>query len=172
MAGTTTNNSWDYPTSTDLVTNGALAIQTLANEIDTSVGAGLKAWTTYAPTLGGGFTNGNGTYGYAKYARLGKLVFFAIDFTLGSTSAKGATMTITLPVTSTSTNTMSNLRGVASIGGTVYDVTFFGNSTTVIQGAVYNSAGTYTTRTAINSTIPATWATGDIIRIQGFYEGV
>ena len=35
MAGTTTNYALDYPTSTDLVRNGATAIQTLATDVDT-----------------------------------------------------------------------------------------------------------------------------------------
>ena len=38
MAGTTTNNGWDYPSSTDLVKDGAVNIQTLAQDIDTSTG--------------------------------------------------------------------------------------------------------------------------------------
>lgn len=37
MAGTTTAFGWDYPTSTDLVKDGASAIQTLATDIDTSL---------------------------------------------------------------------------------------------------------------------------------------
>jgi hypothetical protein len=40
MAGTTTNYGWTYPTSTDLVKDGATAIQTLATGIDTT------SWTT------------------------------------------------------------------------------------------------------------------------------
>jgi len=170
MAGTTTNNGWTYPTSTDLVTNGATAIQTLATGIDTSTGKGLIAWQTYSPTLSGGWANGNGTYGYAAYAKLGKLVFFSVDFTIGSTTTKGTTLTLSLPVTANSTATMSNLRGIASIGGTIYDLTFFGASTSTITGAAYNSAGTYTVRTGITATVPGTWATGDIVRVQGFYE--
>lgn len=39
MAGTTSNYGFDYPTSTDLVRNGASAIQTLANDIDTFIAA-------------------------------------------------------------------------------------------------------------------------------------
>lgn len=35
MAGTTTNYAIDYPTSTDLVRNGATAMQTLATDVDT-----------------------------------------------------------------------------------------------------------------------------------------
>lgn len=37
MATTTTNFGWSVPTSTDLVTNGATAIQTLGNSVDSSV---------------------------------------------------------------------------------------------------------------------------------------
>lgn len=170
MAGTTTNNSWDYPTDTDLVTNGALAIQTLADEIDTSVGAGLKAWATYAPTLSGGWANGNGTYTLARYALLGKLVFFAVDFNIGSTTTKGTTLTMSLPVATSSTTTLSNLRGVAVIGGTAYDLTWFGASTTTISAAALNVGGTYATRAGITSAIPGTWATNDNFRVQGFYQ--
>lgn len=42
MAGTTTNYGIDYPTSSDLVRNGATAMQTLATDVDT-----LLASTTY-----------------------------------------------------------------------------------------------------------------------------
>ena len=37
MTGTTTRYGWDYPTSTDLLKDGALAIQTLATDIDTTL---------------------------------------------------------------------------------------------------------------------------------------
>jgi hypothetical protein len=37
MATTTPNFGWDVPTSTDLVTNGAVAIETLGDQIDASV---------------------------------------------------------------------------------------------------------------------------------------
>ena len=37
MAGTTTNYAFPYPTSTDLVRNGASAIQSLADSIDTFI---------------------------------------------------------------------------------------------------------------------------------------
>jgi hypothetical protein len=36
--GTTTNNGWTYPESTDLVKDGATAIETLATDIDTTLG--------------------------------------------------------------------------------------------------------------------------------------
>ena len=45
MATTTTNFGWDVPTSTDLVKNGATAISTLGQDIDTTM-AELKGGTT------------------------------------------------------------------------------------------------------------------------------
>jgi hypothetical protein len=45
MAGTTTTYALDYPTSSDLVRNGATAIQTLAQDVDT-----LLASTYLEPT--------------------------------------------------------------------------------------------------------------------------
>ena len=44
--GTTTNNGWTYPESTDLVKDGATAIETLATDIDTTLGV-------YAPSTPG-----------------------------------------------------------------------------------------------------------------------
>jgi hypothetical protein len=44
--GTTTNNGWTYPESTDLVKDGATAIETLATNIDTTLGV-------YAPSTSG-----------------------------------------------------------------------------------------------------------------------
>jgi hypothetical protein len=44
--GTTTNNGWTYPESTDLVKDGATAIETLATDIDTTLGV-------YAPSTSG-----------------------------------------------------------------------------------------------------------------------
>ena len=53
MAGTTTTYALDYPTSSDLVRNGATAIQTLADDVDTLLGAttgGYLEVTTQAST--------------------------------------------------------------------------------------------------------------------------
>jgi len=40
MAGTTANNSWPYPDSTDFVADGATAIENLADAIDSTLGVG------------------------------------------------------------------------------------------------------------------------------------
>lgn len=48
MAGTTANNSWPYPESTDFVADGATAIENLADAIDISMPRGYMAHDTVA----------------------------------------------------------------------------------------------------------------------------
>jgi hypothetical protein len=89
---TTTNNGWTTPNDTDLVKDGALAIRTLGNGVDTSVGTGLLAWQSWSPTLSGGWLNGNGVW-TAKYAKLGKIVYAVGSFVLGQQRPKAQTFT-------------------------------------------------------------------------------
>lgn len=53
MAGTTTNYAFPYPTSTDLVRNGASAIQSLADSIDSYISGSLalNKLVNYADSL-------------------------------------------------------------------------------------------------------------------------
>lgn len=50
MAGTTTNYAIDYPTSSDLVRNGATAMQTMATDIDTLLASTYLPLTTHVST--------------------------------------------------------------------------------------------------------------------------
>jgi hypothetical protein len=169
MAGTTTNNGWDYPTSTDLLKDGALAIQTLATDIDTSVGTGLLAWTAYTPTFGG-VTVGNGTTSF-WYSRIGKTVFVKGRFTLGSTSAITGSITVSYPVVE-----RNNISTYAINGNS----TFFNNSV-LIQGQNFYSSnkvnlqallsnGTYVTGTPTSGSVPFTWVSGNSFTIEFVYE--
>lgn len=167
-----------FPAKTSF-TDGAVLPASDLNDItgtlNSLVPTSSLPWTTYTPTISGGWANTGatpGTFGYAKYTQIGKVVFFAFDFTIGATTTKGTTLTVSLPVTAATTATMSNIRGIASIGGTIYDMTWFGSSTSTITGAAYSATGSYTIRTGITSAIPGAWATGDIFRAQGFYEAV
>lgn len=174
MAGTTTNNGWDYPTSTDYVKDGATAIQTLATDIDTSTGKGLIAWQSYTPTIGGaGWALGNASV-TGLYCQIGKTVHFAIRVVFGSTSTYGAGRpTLSLPVTATS---------AAGNFDFITNVAYFDNSATVRnQGTadfsttnvdlfVWNAAGTYVTANGVTSTVPFTWAASDVIYVSGTYE--
>ena len=170
MAGTTTNNGWDYPTSTDYVYQGALAIQTLATDIDTSVGTGLLAWTSWSPTLSGGWANGNGVW-TARYAKLGKTVFAVGSFVVGTTTTKGTNLNVSLPVTA-ATNAISTSVSTNTVAGTATYLLWntVDAASQIISFHAINASATYATRTAITSAIPATWATGDIIRFSVCYE--
>ena len=64
MAGTTTNYALDYPTSTDLVRNGATAIQTLATDVDTLLASTYLPVTTHVSTTTGySRASGSTTFG-------------------------------------------------------------------------------------------------------------
>lgn len=163
---TTANNGWTIPADTDLVRNGAAAMRTLGNAIDTTVGA----WQTYTPTIGtdGGTTNwtlGNGTC-IGRYQRIADVVHFEIKFALGSTSAKGnAGITFSLPVTSNS-----------YIEPNWYTGIFFDQSLSDyyplmcrISSNIVKPYTIGTTLSSITATAPVTVATSDFIVCNGSY---
>lgn len=172
MATTTPNNGWTVPTSTDYVKDGATAIETLGDAIDASVGTGLLAWQSWAPTLSGGWLNGNGTW-TASYVKIGKIVHVRGRFVLGSTTTKGTTMSISLPVTAAA-NQVSTVSGAATwatVAGTNTYLLFPQiASTTTITMFAPNVAGTYMTRANLTAAIPATWATSDEVHFSFTYE--
>lgn len=163
----TANNAWPIPASTDYVKNGYDAIDDLGNAIDTSVGTGLLAWTSWAPTLSGGWVANNGTFD-AKYAKLGKIVLVSFQFTVGSLTTKGTAFTTTLPVTA---RTTLSTPGLAFLDGSS---NFYGLtlplSTTTLGVVAQNVSGTYTTGANVSSTVPVTWTTGDVISFSYYYE--
>jgi hypothetical protein len=169
MAGTTTNNGWTYPTSTDLVKDGATAIQTALQGVDTSTGTGLLAWQTWAPTLGGGWANGNGVWS-ARYVQLGKTVHVAAYFTLGTTTTKGTTLTVSLPVTAANSARQTNGNAYGILGINTYLLVLKNSTTSNIEVGTSVASATYTTFNAVTSTTPATWATSDVLYIGFTYE--
>ena len=166
---TTTNNGWTTPDDTDLVKDGALAIRDLGQEIDTSVGTGLLAWTSYTPTFTN-FTLGNGTITYSKYAKLGKVVLLEVGVILGSTSSVTGRIGISLPVNSValpnraqgtvalSAGASSGLGALAFDGGTKVDL------------YAINAAGTYLGNANTSATVPGTWANNSFFNFRTFYE--
>ena len=171
MATTTPLNGWPVPTSTDYVKDGAVAIEALGDAIDTSVGSGLLAWQTYAPTLSGGWVNGNGVWD-AKYVQIGKTVHVSAKFVLGTTTTKGTTLTMSLPVASLSNRNPLWLGRASVAGGSLYDVFWeYTTSTTTTCTLGYVSAAPgYLGRANVTSTIPLTWATGDYVTISATYD--
>jgi hypothetical protein len=164
---TTTNNGWTTPDDTDLVKDGALAIRDLGQEIDTSVGEGLLAWQSWAPTLGAGWANGNGVWD-AFYCQIGKTVIVYGSFVVGSTTTKGSNIQITLPVAGLRTGIM--FTGRATISGVNFLVSGRSVTGSVISLEAINAAATYTTLAQVTSTVPATWVTGSGFTFNLTYE--
>ena len=170
MAGTTTNNGWDYPTSTDYVKDGALAIQTLATDIDTSTGTGLVAWTSWTPTLSGGWANGNGVW-TAKYSQIGKRVIATGYFVVGSTTTKGTTLNVSLPVTAANLNNINGTAWCATTSSTGFaPLGVIPLTSTSIQLASVNAAGTNAVWASVTTTAPITWATSSVLSFTAIYE--
>jgi hypothetical protein len=130
-----------------------------------------NAWTSYTPTTGN-LTLGNGTI-TAKYNVVGKTIFLAIRFVLGSTSAISGSPTFTLPsgFTSAPLSTFSPVgTGLATISSTSYIMTTVAISSNRVAAVVNNASGTYASGTDMSSTIPATWANGSIYEINAKVE--
>jgi hypothetical protein len=137
--------------------------------LQTTVPAGT--WTTWNPTISGGWAVGNGTWD-ASYVQIGKTVHMAGKFTVGSTTTKGSGFTITLPV-SMAANRGQVWNGVAVVaGGSIYRLHWdnTGTTTTTAWLGYQSAVPGYTGRAAITATVPLTWATGDSLAISGTYE--
>lgn len=137
----------------------------------TATGAPGGSWNSYSPTLTN-ITIGNGTSAGA-YIQIGKTILWRWTFTFGSTSAMGTGPTITLPVAPT-----GMLANVGYTKGSILDTSapslfdtsavFVSSSTILIK--VINATLTYGQLDTITSTVPMTWATGDLIQIGSTYE--
>lgn len=136
--------------------------------LDGAYGTEMKPFT---PTLGGGWSIGNGSV-TASYQQVGKMVDFTIEIVVGSTTVV-SNNGITLPV--------GRRGGSAAPARVVGEWAAFDASATGAAtrraGFVHIAAGTAVTFLIINpdgssisATSPWTWATGDTITITGRYE--
>lgn len=127
------------------------------------------AWTAYSPirkngTAGATLGSGNGTLvGFTK--RLGKLVYFRILYTAGSTGAIGTTTWVfTLP----STMIEGHQSGPALIGnaaGTLFARTWHGLSSGSNEVVVTDEAAN-----RVSSSSPFPWSGGETVALTGVYE--
>jgi len=136
------------------------------------------AWTDYVPTFTG-WTLGNATY-LARYARVGRTIFYEAVITLGSTTTKSGQLSVALPVPALEESVM--LAGSDCLSHKVGFSNYPGKSnftTTTLAGATAISPGctmvgatppVAATVGAITPTQPFTWVTGDRLVLSGFYE--
>jgi hypothetical protein len=195
MATTTPNFGWPVPTSTDLVKDGATAIEALGDGIDTSL-VDLKggttgqllsktsntdmdftwggSWTTYTPTINAGFTLGNGTQVF-RYVKIGKTVFVQGTILWGSTTSMTA-FDFTLPSTSATTQYGTNAVIGEFSAQDAFTASYHGfmrwlNSTTVLPRTIAASTVTGAiTGFSLTATTPFTWTTNDVMNFNFVYE--
>lgn len=130
-------------------------------------------WTSYSPTWTN-LTVGNGTL-VAKYKQIGKNVFGHIGLTFGSGTSITGSPSFTLPV---ATITGMYVASASSLGTASYIDTgtagYIGSclflTTTTASLVVGNAGGTYVGTTAVSSTVPFTFGTGDYMGINFWYE--
>lgn len=127
-----------------------------------AIGDPTAAWTTYTPTFSG--TLGNGTI-TGQYAKTGRRVHFIVRFTFGSTSTMGADFG--LPVAAAARTI------TGKIHGRVVDVSA-GPNHYLVGGGIGSGATAVAPvahgQTALTGSVPITWASGDVLEIQGTYE--
>lgn len=158
-----------------VVTNGS-AITSIEDLRVTGISDGWRAWT---PTLIN-FTIGTGGDAgvLAMYKQVGKIVYFRIRATLGTSGQSvGGTISFTLPVVP-----KAEYYNVLTEGYLVGKVKLLDALTAVYHGdvqittsttaniVVQTAASTYVQQTPTNTTIPFTWGAGDMWFGEGFYE--
>jgi hypothetical protein len=166
---TTTNYGWTTPNDSDPFKDGALAIRTLGNAIDSTAANTWKGWTAYTPAFQN-LTVGNGTSSF-YYIQIGKTVHVRGRFILGSTSSFGTSVNIAMPVNISATYGFLQQLGYATYAKSSY----FNGSLNLISDPylrlfVWNVSGSFTLLGDNGPTTPFTWATGDQIIINATYE--
>jgi len=159
-------------TGADAFARLAVGANDLLVTADSTQTTGLKytgAYTTWTPTYGD-LTVGNATV-TARYAQIGKVMFWDFKIIFGSTtSITGGNPYFNLPKSAVSPvfyfdgNILDS--GVANYNASGQGI----NSSPIVYMKVSNVAGTYPTPAGVNSTTPMTWTTGDEFQLHGFCE--
>ena len=154
-------------------TEGLLSLTLDNDEIDYYNGSAwvpalpVGSWKTdWTPTITGGWT-ATGTWS-TYYTQIGKTVHYSAVFTLTATSGVG-TFIFSLPITARVANSQMHA-GWSNAGSTSSPLLVRQNGTTTVSVSALNAAGTYVGATNFTSTIPGTWAIGNIIAVNGTYE--
>jgi hypothetical protein len=135
-----------------------------------TTGLPFGAWQSWSPTLSGGWSNGTTGVWTAKYAQIGKTVVATGYFVVGD-GLKGTTMNVSLPVTAATVNNINGTAWCATTSSTGFaPLGVIPLSSTSIQLASVNAAGTNALWASVTSTAPITWAVGSVISFTATYE--
>ena len=146
--------------------------QTLTNKTLTSptiTGSGFDAWTSFTPVLSGGWAVGAGTYD-SFYTQIGKTVIWRCKFTAGAGTTFIGSPIFTLPVTAKSGTLNQPFAVNLGAAGSIYPGLGYINTTTTVNCVAQNTAGTYAVNATIAASVPAAWASGNIISFIAIYE--
>lgn len=135
-----------------------------------------SAWTSFTPTWsvssGTAPAIGNGTLS-AAYQQIGKTILFRISLTAGSTTTfgSGGQFRFSLPVNPLSTTRLTFATDYfdSSVPSAFSGTTTWDSVNSVVAlNATPTTAGN--ANRGVTASVPMTWATGDIITINGAYE--
>jgi hypothetical protein len=153
-------------------TEGMFAVTTDNDQVDYYNGSDwvpalpVGAWQSWAPTLSGGWENGNGTW-VARYVQIGKTVHYQAFFTIGSETTKGTILNYSLPIIANSSTASTQVGFRTNVNATFVSYLV---STTTASVLCLTVSGTNVVRTNIAATVPLTWATGNQLYFSGTYE--
>jgi len=152
----------------DVLTATRYNADTVANM--TEMAPFFGTWTSWTPTLSGGFSNGNATT-VGRYLKVGKMVFYWGAITFGTTTVKGAIMKLSVPVPATSAIAACALTSIfGSPDGTQTLFTPLQDTVSIFEAVTLTSSGAYTGSAQTTATVPYTWRTADVVRYGGTYE--
>jgi len=128
-------------------------------------------WATFTPTWTN-LTVGNAVQDF-RYMTINKFICVVGVITLGSTSSVASAPVFTLPQTSVTYASQNERLGMGILedtGTDGYDCWVLYGTTTTARLRVPLASGTYINSTAINSTTPFTWVSGDRISVNFIYQ--
>lgn len=131
--------------------------------------SGFPDYFNYTPT----FTNlsvGNGTL-TGRYTTKGKTCFFNWKIIFGTTTSVSGLIIYSLPVTANfSENVEIGMMYAADATGSAYMGFSRIGSTTTAYIIATTVSGSYVIETVTSATVPFTWATSDVLSVNGLYE--
>ena len=102
-----------------------------ASDVQTYLTGEGGAWTAHTPTLSqGASTNIGKTVTYSNYARYGRTIIWNFRLAITGSGTSGSAVTVTLPVTSAATDSVTGSGAYLDTGTGWYFGTIIGASTT------------------------------------------